>query len=254
MTPPPGASPSSAVRVAARAAWAEIRVSRSVRWVSGTAVVLAVLIGVAYFLRLLDEAWIVQLRRQGLTRVIPLAALLLSDIPIRRPLRDRTLIHHILGPVPRVTLAVVRSGIVAAALGAVSAAIILLFGLVTRAGVGVSLADAFVALLTAWAYVGLGSMVYAWTRRGFLFGLCVLVFIDFPLSTVPFALRNLAPSAHVAMASGRLPMGDWGSALGTFVAPAGPAWVSVVVLVGIGAVGMFVAANRFRRMSLAELC
>ncbi|NNE44072.1 MAG: hypothetical protein HKN12_07670, partial [Gemmatimonadetes bacterium] len=128
---------------------------------------------------------------------LPVAAIILSDTALRDGIQHRTLLYSLLGPVPRPTLAIVRTGATAALVGAFVGSLLLISrGLLGSAGDGaVALAREILAVLVGGAaYTAMFGFIHLINRRGLIAGLVLLFLIDLPLGRVPFGIRNLSPS------------------------------------------------------------
>jgi hypothetical protein len=178
-------------------------------------------------------------------------AILLSEIPLRDGIRHRTLLYPLLGPVPRVTLAVVRTlataVLLAAAASVLTVAVRLLQGQVT-ALLGRELLAVW---LGAGAYIALFGVVNLVTRRGLIAGLAIYGLLDESLGRLPFALRNLSPSYHMRVLADQeieitLPI--------ALTPPPSSLVVSCIVLVALTAACTAIVAVLFNRKRLAGLC
>jgi hypothetical protein len=239
--------------IAARAFVASLAQSRSSRrrfWVGGLA--LLVLAGAAS-LADLGGASSTVLRRQVLVPGVPVLALLLGDLALRDGLQQKTLLHDLLGPVPRSTLALVRGGITAVLAGLLALVVAASFGVATLSRPEAIAREALAAALGGFAYAGISVALHTFLRRAFIAGLLGLFLVDILLGALPLALRNAAPSAHLLLLAGYSPANGIGEVALPFAVAAPSAWLSIAVLVSAGTAGLLLAAWRFARMDLPEL-
>jgi ABC-2 type transport system permease protein len=183
---------------------------------------------------------------------LPIAAILVSELPLRDGIRQRTLLYPLLGPASRVTLAVVRTLATAILLAAGTG---FLLALVHLAGGGHRSGLALELLASAGgavAYTGLFGFVHLVSHRGLITGLVLFVLVDEPLGRVPFSIRNLSPSYHVRLITDRLvdiplpvPI-DFPQP--TSIVP------SAMVLAALGIAFAAATALIFKRKNLGELC
>ncbi|MFQ5510791.1 MAG: hypothetical protein ACE5EO_02980 [Candidatus Krumholzibacteriia bacterium] len=183
--------------------------------------------------------------------MVPVGAVLLSEMPIRDGITHRTLLYPLLGPVPRATLAVVRIVVSSAILALAAGALLLLIRVLLRDGFGFLPRELLAVTLGASAYVPLFAFVHLYNRRGLVAGLAILFVFDMPLGTVPFSLRNLSPSYHVGVIASqqgtmKLPI--------SFGHPDSSVALSALILFGIALVFMAAVAVGFSRKDLGELC
>jgi len=182
---------------------------------------------------------------------VPLAALLLSEIPLRDGIRHRTLLYPLLGPVSRPVLASVRTS-ATAVLCALSLTALVLIVRMVQGGATEPLGGELVAIwLGSAAYVGLFGLIHLLSRRGLLVGLAFYGLLDDPLGRLPFALRNLSPSFHLRVLAHQetqieLPI--------SFSPPESSAVLSVAILAGLAVLLLGVTAALFTRKPLGELC
>jgi hypothetical protein len=182
---------------------------------------------------------------------VPAAAILLSEIPIRDGITHRTLLYPLLGPVPRVTLAVVRVAVTGAVVAIGSGALLLLIRLLLRDGLGFLPRELLAVTLGAFAYVSLFGLVHLYVRRGLITGVAILFFFDIPLGRLPFSLRNVSLSYHMGVVSQQqesiqLPI--------SFGAPETSVTVSALILLGAAVVFCSAVALGFKRKKLGDLC
>jgi hypothetical protein len=182
---------------------------------------------------------------------LPVGAVLLSEIPIRDGITHKTLLYPLLGPVPRTTLAVVRSAVTAVILATGASLLLLLIRVLLREGFGFLPREILAVALGAFAYVSLFGLVHLVNRRGLIAGLVIIFFFDLPLGKLPFSLRNVSPSYHVGViaeqdVSMQLPI-----SLGM---PGSSVTMSALILLGIAVVFGAAVAWAFKRKDLGELC
>jgi hypothetical protein len=182
---------------------------------------------------------------------LPVAAAVLGEVPLRDGIQHRTLLYPLLGPVPRVTLALVRTLVTAAILAAAVILLLVVVGLLLGDLGEVLAREASAAALGAAAYVGLFGLLHVLHRRGLIGGLALLFLIDQPHGRVPFAIRNLSPSYHVGVIARQ------GSEIGLPIqlsVPDSSVPLSAAVLVVIAAAAVAATAFAFRRKNLGEIC
>jgi hypothetical protein len=182
---------------------------------------------------------------------VPVGAVILSEIPIRDGITHRTLLYPLLGPVPRLTLALVRFATTAVLLAIGTGLLLLLVCVLLREGFDMLPRELLAVTLGSFAYVALFGLVHLFNRRGLIVGLAVFFLFDAPLGRLPFSLRNISPSYHTGNLGGQeesmqLPI--------RFGMPDTSLLVSVFVLVAIAAVCGTLIAIGFRRKNLGELC
>jgi MFS family permease len=182
---------------------------------------------------------------------LPVGAVLLSEIPLRDGITHKTLLYPLLGPVPRVTLALVRVTTTAAVLAVGVGALLLLIRVLLHDGFGFFPRELLAVILGSFAYVGAFGLIHLYNRRGLITGLVILFLLDIPLGKLPFTLRNLSPSYHVGVISSQeesihLPI--------SFGAPETSVLWSSLVLLAIAAVFTTLVAIGFKRKNLGELC
>jgi len=199
----------------------------------------------------LAQASLDRLRHGSVLPGVPLAALLLSEIPLRDGIRHRTLLYPLLGPVSRPMLAMVRtlatSLLVALAMTTLWILVRLVQGSVAEPWIGQLLA----IWLGSGAFVGLFGLFHLVSRRGLLVGLAYYGLLDDPLARLPFALRNLSLSFHMRSLAHQeveinLPI--------SITPPETSPWVSAMLLVAVAVALFAVTAMLFKRKPLGELC
>jgi hypothetical protein len=192
-----------------------------------------------------------KMRQMIVMGAVPVGAVLLSEIPLRDGITHKTLLYPLLGPVPRITLALVR--IVTTALVLAIGAIILVtlvrfflkqdFGMLPREILSVTLGS--------FAYMSLFSLVHLFNKRGLIFNLVVLFMFDLPAGRLPFSLRNISPSYHVGVIAGQEESMQLPISFGTVESSV---LMSSVVLIGITVLFMSATAYFFKRKNLGDLC
>jgi hypothetical protein len=191
------------------------------------------------------------LRKLAIVPGLPVLAILLSEIPIRDGIRQRTLLYPLLGPVPRTTLCWVRTMATAVILALGASFTVVLIRLIQGESLG-PLAREFLAIwLGAGAFTALFGALHLSIRRGLIGGLAYYFLLDFPLAYLPFSLRNLSLSHHMRVIADlqiqmELPIAISPPSSSVLVSSI----VLVVVAVGLGAVG----ALLFSRKDLGNLC
>lgn len=183
---------------------------------------------------------------------LPIAAILVSELPLRDGIRQRTLLYPLLGPVSRVTLSVVRTLATAILLWIGAAFLLVLVHLgagTLRSGLA---PDVLATAVGSLAYTGFFGFVHLASRRGLITGLVLFVLVDEPLGRVPFSIRNLSPSYHMRLITDRL------SEIPLPVPIDFPEPTSVVpsaaALAIVGIVFTAATALMFNRKNLGELC
>lgn len=182
---------------------------------------------------------------------VPVGAVLLAEIPIRDGISHRTLLYPLLGPVPRTTLAMVRTVVTGAVLAIASGALLFLIRLLLGDGLGFFPRELLAVALGSFAYVALFSLVHLFARRGLVVGIAVLFLFDLPIGKVPFSLRNVSLSYHVGVIANQqenlqLPI--------VFRMPESSVVVSSLILAGIAALLLAAVAYGFKRKNLGDLC
>jgi len=182
---------------------------------------------------------------------VPAAAILLSEIPIRDGITNRTLLYPLLGPVPRATIALVRVIVTGTILAIAGGALLLLIRILLRDGLEYFPRELLAVVLGSFAYVSLFGFVHLYARRGLITGVAILFFFDMPLGRLPFSLRNISPSYHVGVISEeqesfQLPI--------QLSAPDSSVTMSALILLGVAAVFCIAIALGFKRKKLGDLC
>ena len=224
--------------------------ARSLRlsFVAGVAFV-AFVIG-CYAAGWLDDRQVESLRELAIVPGMPIMAAVVAEMALRDGITHRTLLYPLLGPVPRPTLAIVRtacSGLVLAT-GAAAVVIVLHFvGDVDLADLPRELMAIFLGGLTFTAMYGVVHMIW---RRGLITAL-VLFGLDFTVARLPFSIRTSAPTYHLSVVA---------DIENTFPMPIsmdlpdpsflGSCFFLVVAMVVAGAI----VALLFSRKNLGELC
>lgn len=199
----------------------------------------------------LDVDTLPRLRRFIIMPGVPIAAILLGEISLRDGITHRTLLYPLLGPVSRVTLAVVRTATTTAVVAALGLILVGVVGALARTEASTLGREALAIIFGSIAYTGLFGLVHLATRRGLIAGLVIFGVFDFAIGRIPFSLHNLVPSRHVRVISGhqdiyQLPI--------SFGRPAASETVSALVLLAVGIVTVAATAYLFRRKNLGELC
>ena len=182
---------------------------------------------------------------------VPLGALLLSEMPIRDGIRHRTLLYHLLAPVPRSTLLAVRT-LVTGVLLALILSVTLVEVHILDGGTWATVPrELFAVLLGAAVYVALFGLIHLLTSHGLIAGLVIIFMFDIPLGMLPFGIRNLSPSYHVRVLADRVVQMD----LPIPVQSAPPNFLlSTITLLVLTVILLALSGTRFRRMNLGELC
>ncbi len=182
---------------------------------------------------------------------VPVAAVILSEIPIRDGITHKTLLYPLLGPVSRTTLAVVRIAVTGAILAIGSALMLLLIRALLGDGFGFFPRELLAVTLGAFVYVAFFGFIHLYNRRGLIAGLVFLFVFDKPIGMLPFSLRNISPSYHMGVISNQqegmqLPIRIGG--------PETSLVVSVIVLLSILVVFAAAIAYGFKKKDLGDLC
>jgi hypothetical protein len=181
---------------------------------------------------------------------LPIAAVLLGEMPLRDGIRHRTLLYPLLGPVPRPYLAIVRTLLTATILFVAAAVVVtvLHFAGGNYTSLPRTLAGVFLASYMYVPLFGLGHLI---TNRGLVLGVLFFLLFDYPLGRVPFAIKQRAPSHHMRVVSEQFSDFDLVVQLGSTESSVA---VSVAVLVVLAAVLTALVAFIFRSRNLGELC
>jgi ABC-2 type transport system permease protein len=199
----------------------------------------------------LAQASLDHLRKGSILPGVPLAALLLSEIPIRDGIRHRTLLYPLLGPVSRPVLALVRTLATAVLVALAMTALWILVRLVQGPGAEPATGQLLAIWLGSGAFVGMFGLIHVLSRRGLLIGLAYYGLFDDPLARLPFALRNLSVSFHMRVLAHQQSEFQ----LPIMLTPAHtPAWVAALLLIGLGTAFVAATAILFKRKPLGELC
>ncbi len=182
---------------------------------------------------------------------LPVGAVLTSEMAIRDGINHRTLLYPLLGPVPRKTLALVRTFLTATMLGLGLTLLLLLTRFLLRDGFLLLPREILAINLGAFAYTAMFGLLHVFNRRGLVGGLVVLFFFDFPIGRLPFSLRNLSPSYHVGVIANQqdnlaLPI--------QLALPDSSVALSTVVLIAIAILFSVATAFVFHRMNLRDVC
>ena len=182
---------------------------------------------------------------------IPVGAAILAEMSLRDGITQRTLLYPLLGPVPRPTLAAVRTLGTAAILAIFIGISVLLLHVLSGQGwselpqeiLGIGLGSA--------AYVSTFGIIHLVNRRGFIICLALYGLFDHSIGMLPFALRTIAPSHHLRVL---------GAAEETFAIPivldmpAGTIPGSALFLLVMTVAALLVTGFLFSRKPLPELC
>jgi len=182
---------------------------------------------------------------------LPVAAVLLSEIPVRDGITHRTLLYPLLGPVPRVTLSIVRLLVTGAILALGIGALLFLIRIMLQDGLGFFGRELLAVTLGAFAYVALFGLVHLFNRHGLITGLVILFLFDIPLGRVPFSIRNISPSYHMGVIADQqqsimLPV--------SFGHPDTSVIMSALILLCIAVVFSAAVTIGFKKKNLGELC
>lgn len=213
------------------------------------------MLGISVLLRSVSEVF-ASFSLQGLGAWIivpgvPLFAILLSEMPIRDGIRQRTLLYPLLGPASRNMLALVRTGATVVLLAAGASAMVILIRVLYGSGLGPLPAELLGIWLGAAVYVPLFGVFHLITRWGLIAGLIFYALMEL-LARLPFELRNLSPAFHVRVLSDQvveienLPI--------PIQAPPTSMVISVIVLLVLAAVLAGAGGFLFARKDVGELC
>lgn len=182
---------------------------------------------------------------------LPVGALITAEIPIRDGITHRTLLYPLLGPIPRVTHAVVRVTVTGLILAFAVALLLLLIRILLKDGFEFFPRELLSIVLGSLAYVALFGLIHLLNRRGLIAGLAIFFLVDLPLGKVPFNIRNISPSYHMGVISGQEETYDLPIIVGM---PSTSVLVSSLVLMAITALFCAMIAIGFKRKNLGELC
>lgn len=182
---------------------------------------------------------------------VPVGAVLLSEIPIRDGITHRTLLYPLLGPVPRVTLAMVRVLVTGAMLALGCSILLVLIRILLKEDLDWLPRELLSVALGSFAYVAFFAFVHLMARRGLIIGLVVFFLFDAPLGRLPFTLRNLSPSYHAGVIAGQQESMQLPISLGM---PDTSILTSSLVLVVIAIVFAVAVAVGFKHKNLGDLC
>lgn len=240
-----------AVAVALRGQWLGLRSLRSTRVVLLLSLLFLLLALLSRAIGWLDADTFSTLRLSLIGVGVPIAAIVMAEIPLRDGMTHRTLLLSMLSPVSRGQLFVARHALVLMVLFALFAGlgtVLQLLGGFEGSAWGMDLVAIACGL---WCYLGIWGLISLLTKHALALGLAVFLLADYQLARFPLGLRNAAPVAHVQNLLGVVEV----ETLGLPVKVQAPeAWVSALVLLLLGALCFAVAALAFRRRSLAELC
>ncbi len=182
---------------------------------------------------------------------VPLLAALLGEMALRDGITQRTLLYPLLGPVPRGTLAAVRTAAAALLLAAATVALMVVLKLIAG-DLGQGTARELAAIvLGACVYTALAGVVHLLSPRGLILNLAIYAIFDYPLGRLPIGLRVLAPSHHVRTLADfsdpfRIPI--------TVPVPSADPLVSTLVLLVVATGATLAGAAIFANKKLPELC
>ncbi len=203
----------------------------------------------------ITEAALTGLQHIAILMAVPLGAAVLGEMSLRDGITHRTLLYPLLGPVPRATQALVRTGVTMGLVAALGTILLLLVRFLMMLQLGEDLRGVPSEVVSIWlasfAYVALFGLVHLLNQRGLIFALIYLFMFDMPVGRVPFSVRNVSLSYHVAVVSDHvettmLPI--------PVDAPASSVFWSSIVLLAVGTICLAVTAHLFDRRDLGELC
>jgi len=237
--------------IAWRSYIAPITTLRAARIGVPIAVLLLAAIAAGRFLGLIPPEALSDLQHFIILPGVPLFAALLGEMALRDGITQRTLLYPLLGPVPRGTLAAVRTTAAALLLAAATVALMAALKLIAG-GFGPGAAREMAAIvLASCVYTALAGVVHILSSRGLILNLAIYAVCDYPLGRLPVGLRVLAPSHHVRT------LADFSDPLripiSVPVAAADPL-ASTLVLLVIAAVATLAVAAIFANKKLPELC
>jgi hypothetical protein len=182
---------------------------------------------------------------------LPVGALIMAEIPIRDGITHRTLLYPLLGPIPRVTHALVRVTVTSLILAFAIACLLLLIRIMLKEGFEMFPRELLSIALGSLTYVALFGLIHLVNRRGLISGLAIFFLVDLPLGKVPFDIRNISPSYHMGVISGQEETYDLPIIVGM---PSTSVMISALILIAIAVVFGALIAIGFKRKNLGELC
>ncbi|MEZ4649812.1 MAG: hypothetical protein R3E97_13700 [Candidatus Eisenbacteria bacterium] len=209
------------------------------------------LIFLGYALHLIDGDALGAFRGFAIVPGIPVGAAILAEMALRDGMTQRTLLYPLLGPVPRSTLAVVRTLGTAAILAIFVLIAVLVIHVLSGEGWSDLPQEALGIVLGSAAYISAFGVVHLVNRRGFVVCLAIYGLFDHAVGMLPFALRTIAPSHHLRVLGG---------AQDTFAIPIvldmpeGTVFGSTLFLVVMTVLALAVTGLLFSRKPLPELC
>lgn len=199
----------------------------------------------------LPKHTIIDLRALALIPGIAVTSVLVAEVPIRDGISRRTLLHLLLGPADRVVLALVRTLLCAAMVFVFLGGVQLTLGLAAGLNTSLMARELLACLLGSFAYVSVFSIVHLYTKHGLVAGLVIYLAADHFVGQVPFALRQIALSAHLANIAGHEHTITFGGLLSSDgISMSG----SILLLSVVAVVGFVWTARAFGKRDLAELC
>ncbi len=184
---------------------------------------------------------------------LPLLATLLGEMALRDGITQRTLLYPLLGPVPRATIAVVRTLTTGLILFILTAGMTLAIRLICQAPWAAFPRELLALFLGGLAYGALASLVHLLTRRGLIAGLALFLGLDSAIGRLPFSMARIAPSYHVWVVADRLQTMIYEIPIG-IDAPDGSVTASIFTLLLFTALATTLTAAIFTRRNLATLC
>ena len=182
---------------------------------------------------------------------LPLFALLLAEMALRDGITHRTLLYPLLGPVPRTTMAVVRTLATGLLLFAILAGILLVLRLVGQLGWAGWPRELVAVFFGGLAYAAIFSLIHLLSKRGLIIGLAVFAVLDYPIGRLPFSLRGISPSYHLRVLADQIDT----LSLPIEISLPDPSVIgSVLALAIFLAAGTSLTAFFFARKNLADLC
>lgn len=197
----------------------------------------------------LDRDQLSDMREWALVPLLPLAAALLAEMPLREGIRSRTLLYPMLGPVSRRAIALVRTTVT----GLIVALVVTLLIVALHAlggGWAALPRELGAALLGGLAYSALFGCLHLVNTRGLVTAMGLFLFLDDPLGRLPFGIRNLSPAHHLRVLTGADASFDIPIDVNL---PDPSPFGSAVVLLLVAAVATAGVAALFQRKSLGEL-